>query len=49
MFAAMSSAGGSPVRIAAFSAGRPKESYPMGWNTAAPLRRRKCATTSPIV
>ena len=40
MFRAVTSAGGSPVRMAAFSAGSPKASYPMGWNTTCPVRRR---------
>ena len=41
--------GGSPPRMAAFSAGSPNESQPIGWMTCIPLRRRKRATTSPIV
>ena len=43
------SRGWPPSLIAAFSAGRPKESQPIGRSTVQPLRRRKCVRTSPIV
>jgi hypothetical protein len=32
-------AGGTPFAIAAFSAGRPKASQPMGWSTLNPRIR----------
>ena len=49
MFRSTISRGWPPSRIAAFSAGRPNESKPIGCMTRAPFRRRKCVATSPIV
>jgi hypothetical protein len=40
--------GCSPVLMAWFSAGRPNASYPIGWITRIPRRRRKWASASPI-
>ncbi|MEZ4235678.1 MAG: hypothetical protein R3F59_05850 [Myxococcota bacterium] len=47
--AAVQAAGSTPRAIAAFSAGRPKASQPMGCRTAAPWRRAWRARTSLIV
>jgi hypothetical protein len=41
-------AGGMPRWMAAFSAGIPNESHPIGWRTASPRMRRNRATASPI-
>jgi hypothetical protein len=49
MFRSVISRGWPPSRIAAFSAGSPKESKPIGCRTCIPLRRRKREMTSPIV
>jgi hypothetical protein len=40
MFSVVTSRGWRPSRIAAFSAGRPKASYPIGCSTRRPWRRR---------
>ena len=42
-------AGGTPFAIAAFSAGRPKASHPMGCRTFLPFMRMKRLKTSPMV
>jgi hypothetical protein len=42
-------AGCTPFSIAAFSAGMPKASQPIGCSTSKPRIRRKRASTSPIV
>jgi hypothetical protein len=42
-------AGGTPFAIAAFSAGKPKASQPMGCRTLCPLLRMNREITSPIV
>ena len=49
MLRSVVSRGWPPSRIAAFSAGRPNASQPIGRSTVQPFRRRKCVTTSPIV
>ena len=49
MFRSVISRGCPPSRIAAFSAGRPNESKPMGCRTVIPFRRRKRERMSPIV
>jgi hypothetical protein len=49
MLRSVISRGWPPSLIAAFSAGSPKESKPIGRKTFHPFRRRKCVTTSPIV
>jgi hypothetical protein len=49
MFSRVHFAGGTPLAIAAFSAGRPKASQPMGCSTLRPCMRMKRASTSPIV
>jgi hypothetical protein len=42
-------AGGTPLAMAAFSAGRPKASHPMGCSTFFPFMRMKRDSTSPMV
>jgi hypothetical protein len=42
-------AGGTPFAIAAFSAGRPNASQPIGCSTLWPCMRMKRVSTSPIV
>jgi len=49
MLRSVISSGFPPSRIAAFSAGSPNESKPIGRSTSYPLRRRKWVTTSPSV
>ena len=48
MLSAVHRAGWTPCSMAAFSAGSPKASQPMGWSTRAPAMRRWRAITSPI-
>ena len=49
MFCRVHFAGGTPLLIAAFSAGNPNASHPIGCNTFRPCIRMKRANTSPIV
>ena len=49
MLRSVISSGWPPSLIAAFSAGRPNESKPIGRSTLNPLRRLKCVRTSPSV
>ncbi len=48
MFWLVQIAGCVPRWMAAFSAGRPKESQPIGWSTWRPRIHWKRATASPI-
>jgi|GEM_PF-2374186 len=49
MFSRVHLAGGTPFAIAAFSAGRPKASQPIGCMTLQPRMCMKRVSTSPIV
>ena len=42
-------AGGTPFAMAAFSAGKPKASQPMGCSTFLPFMRMNRDSTSPMV
>jgi hypothetical protein len=49
MFCRVQRAGGTPFFIAAFSAGRPKASQPIGMSTFMPVMRRCRVSMSLIV
>jgi len=49
MFSEVHLKGGMLFLMAAFSAGRPKESQPIGWNTLKPFIFKKRDTRSPMV
>ena len=49
MFSEVHVKGGMLFLMAAFSAGSPNESHPMGWNTLKPFIFRNRDTRSPMV